>query len=97
MRSHHLELGLGMSPSMFDAFMLLVLIMTVTFVAFGVLNLVLAAAQDFPDRLLRLVIWINAVWVAAFIALSWFYRAPPPLLSGIVIEIPLLGAILVKK
>ena len=66
-----------MNPSMFNAFMLLVLIMTVTFVAVGVLNLVLAAVKDFPDRLVRRVIRIDAVWVAAFIALLWFYRVLP--------------------
>jgi hypothetical protein len=97
MRSQHFALGLDMNPSMFDAFMLLVLIMTVTFVAFGVLNLVLASARDFPARLLRRAIWINVIWVAAYIALSWFYRVPPPLISGVVIELPLIGALLVKR
>jgi len=96
MKSHHFALGLGMTPSMFDAFMLLVLIMTVTFTAFGALNLVLAAARDLPDRLLRLVIRINAAWVAVFIGLCWFYRVPPPLISGIIIEIPLVAALFVS-
>jgi hypothetical protein len=97
MRGYRFDFGLGMSPSMFDVFMLLVLIMTVTFIAFGVLNLALANARDFPDRLLRPIVWINVVWVAVFIALCWFYRAPPPLISGVVIEIPLMAALLVRN
>jgi hypothetical protein len=96
MRNFRFTFGMGMNPSMFDVFMALVLIMTVTFIALGVLNLALAAAREMPDRLLRRIIWINLLWVAAFTALCWFYRIPPPLISGIVIELPLIAALLVK-
>jgi hypothetical protein len=94
MQSFRFSVGMGMNPSMLDVHMLLVLTMTVTFVGFGVLNLTLASANDISDRLLRRVIWINVLWVAASIGFSWFYRVPPPLISGIIIELPLLGALL---
>jgi hypothetical protein len=93
MRGFRYNLGMGMNPSMFDVHMLLVLTMTVTFVGLGVLNLMLARARDISDGLLRRIIWINFLWVGASIALSWFYRVPPPLISGIIIELPLIGAL----
>jgi hypothetical protein len=94
MAAFHYPMGFGMNPSMEDAFFTLVLVMTVTFVALGVLNLALAVEPDITPRFLRRVIVINAIWVAAFTALSFFYRIPPPLISGIVIEIPLLIALI---
>jgi hypothetical protein len=97
MAAVHIPAGLGMTPSMLDVLYTLVLVMTLTFVALGVLNLVLAMAPDMTPRLLRRIILINAIWVAAFIALSAFYRIPPPLISGVVIEIPLLIALIPGK
>jgi hypothetical protein len=94
LRSFRFDAGLGMKPSSFDVHMVLVLTMTVTFAAFGILNLVLAAAPDVSERIVRRVVWINVIWVAAFTALSAFYRVPPPLISGVIIELPLLAALL---
>jgi hypothetical protein len=95
MRDFHFDMS--MNPSMFDAYMTLVLMMTITFTAFGILNLVLAAAPDIPAELLRRIVWVNAVWVAASIALSWFYGVPPPLICGIVAEVPRIGALLTRN
>lgn len=49
MRGYRIAFGLGMNPSMFDIFMLLVLIMTLTFMAIGILNMFLANARGLPD------------------------------------------------
>jgi hypothetical protein len=94
MKAFRFHMGLGMNPSMFDAFMALVLIMTVTFSGFGVLNLALAADRNLPGPLLRRVVRINVLWVAVYTALCAYYRIPPPLICGILIEIPLVAALL---
>ena len=97
MKSFRFGAAMGMNPSMLDVHMLLVLTMTVTFAGLGVLNLTLAGAADISDRLLRRVIWINVFWVAASIALSWIYHVPPPLISGLIIELPLLAGLVAGK
>lgn len=94
MKNSYPEVGMGMHPSMFDVHMLLVLIMSVTFAAIAGLNLALVRRLD--DVSLRRVIWINLVWVAAFTALCVRYQVPPPLISGVLIELPLAAALLVK-
>ncbi len=96
MGSSHFDAGLGMNPSMLDTYMLLALAMSITFTAFGILNLYLAAARDLPARLLNLTIRANTLWVAAFIALAAFYRMPPPLIMGVIIALPLIAALLAK-
>jgi hypothetical protein len=70
--------------------------MTITFTAFGILNLILARARDLPDRLLHRVAWINPTWVPAFTGLCRFYRVPPPPISGTAIELPSTGALFAK-
>lgn len=88
---------LSMNPPMFDVHMTLVLMMTITFMALGILNLVLATAPDLPVQLLRRVVWVNVVRVAASVALCWFYGVSPPLICGIVTEVPLAGALLARN
>jgi hypothetical protein len=41
--------------------------------------------------LLRRVAWLNAAWVAAFMALNVVRQIPPPLIAGVVIELPLVA------
>jgi hypothetical protein len=94
MRNSHPAVGMGMNPSMFDVHMLLVLTMTVTFAAIALLNL--ALAPTISDQALQRVVWINVMWVAVFTSLCAFYQVPPPLISGILIELPLAAALLVK-
>lgn len=86
MNSYRLPLGMGMTPSLEEIYWDLVLTMSITFAALGAINLVLAAS-DASDRLLRRVSWANLVWIVAFIALSYAYRIPPALISGVVIAI----------
>lgn len=94
MKSSHPQVGMGMNPSMFDVHMLLVLTMTVTFAALALLNL--ALLRVISDQALQRVVWINVMWVAVFTSLCAFYQVPPPLISGILIELPLAAALLVK-
>ncbi|HEY4089117.1 MAG TPA: hypothetical protein VGM43_24475 [Bryobacteraceae bacterium] len=94
MRSSYPKLGMGMNPSMLDVHMLLVLTMTVTFAAIALLNLALVRAIS--DQALQRVVWINVIWVAVFTSICAFYQVPPPLISGVLIELPLAAALLVK-
>src|SRR5262245_4222478 len=89
MRGLLLSMGMGMNPSMFDIFKDLTFTMSITFAALATINLALAASADITDRLLRCIAWIDLVWVAAFTALCWHYRIPPPLISGVLILLPL--------
>src|ERR1700712_4008650 len=59
MAGSHFDAGLGMKPSMRDAYMMIAMAMSVTFAGFGILNLLLAAARDLPARVLNLTIRLN--------------------------------------
>jgi hypothetical protein len=88
------QLGMGMNPSMFDVHMVLVLTMTITFAAIATLNL--ALVRGLSDQALRRLVLINVIWVTTFTSVCAWYRVPPPLISGILIELPLAAALLVK-
>ena len=94
MSNYRAALGLGMNPSLQDVYWTFVFIMSITFAALGVINLVLAANPDTPPRLLRSVSWVNALWVGAYLILSWSYRIPPGLISGVIIELAVVAALL---
>ncbi|MBI1848894.1 MAG: hypothetical protein HYR85_00980 [Planctomycetes bacterium] len=94
MGEYHVPLGFGMSPSMFQIQQALSLTMGITFAAFGILGLVLAASRDVPTSTLRRVGWVNAVWVAAAGATYAYYRIPPPLISTALIELATLSWLL---
>ena len=79
-------MGLGMIPSMRDIYSTLVFTMSITFGALGLLNLVVASSRETSASLLRRLTWVNAIWVGAFLILSWAYRVPPPLISAVIIE-----------
>lgn len=64
---------------------------SVTFVALGVINLLIAAKGD--DRLVRFTGWANFVWVGAFGLVCLHYWIPPPLIFAAVIEAFVLAAI----
>lgn len=97
MERFRIPLGLGMSPSMLGIYQALAFTMSVTFLALGAINLVLAGSPDTTARLIRRIVWVNFVWVAAFLAVSAVYRIPPPLISAAIIELPLLAALLHEK
>jgi hypothetical protein len=95
MRGLHFPSGMGMSPSLNDVYWDLVFTMSVTFAALGLINLVVAASAEIPDRVLLRVSWVNALWIGAFLAMSWAYRIPPPLISAVLIEAVVVASIVV--
>ncbi len=97
MKGFHNQMGMGMSPTFLDIFLALAFTMTVLMVALGILGLVLAASREISNTLLRKIIWLYVLWMAGFTAVGFYYRVPPPFISGIVIEIALLAAALTAK
>ena len=87
MESNRAPAGLGMSPSLWGVFRAVFFMMGLLFAAIGTLNLAVAASADSSDPLLWRLGWINLLWVSTLTAMSWFYQIPPPLISGIVIEV----------
>ncbi|HXV77858.1 MAG TPA: hypothetical protein VD788_16225 [Candidatus Polarisedimenticolaceae bacterium] len=82
MQAHRFELGLGMSPSVFDIQMSLGLTMTVFLVFVGVGNLVIAGRDPWiAAGVLRFAAVLNATCMWVLVLLYWFYRIPPPLIS----------------
>lgn len=86
MDAFRLPLGMGMTPSVRDIFRSLSLTMTVTFVALGLQNVVVAASRDATARLIRALTVIDLVALGALVALYAFYRVPPPLVTLAVVE-----------
>ena len=86
-------LGMGMQPSLWDIYWDLTLTMSITLAALGLINLLLAASGEIPDRILRRVSWVNLIWVVAFLWLSWVQQVPPPLISGIAFVVFVAGSI----
>lgn len=97
MQSYRIDLGLGMRPSFFAIFRALTFTMTVTFVGIALINLILAGSSELSDRLLRRIVWLNAMWVAAFTALAIGYRVLPPMVSGLAILICLLASLALNR
>ena len=85
-------LGLGMEPSMLDIHLALVLTMSVTFVALGVVTL-LVALGDASAKLHRRIVWLDAICVGILVGVYAYYRVPPPLISTVLIEAALLAAL----
>ena len=94
MRSYHLSMGMGMSPSVFDIFVSLSWTMSFTFTALGILTLIIAGSADTTGSLLRKVGWLNVVWVGAMLVTNILLRIPPPLICAATIEAVLLMAVL---
>ncbi len=97
MSDFRLPLGMGMNPSMQDILRDLAFIMSITFAALGLINLLLAASLETSAGLLRRISWINLLWVGAFMILNWAYRIPPALISAIVIEAAVVGSLLADR
>lgn len=97
MKDFHNEMGMGMSPSTYDLFLALAYSMTVLMVALGVTGLVLAASRSVSSAVIRTVTWLYLLWVAAFIVVGYYYRVPPPVISGVLIEAALIAALVSAK
>jgi hypothetical protein len=59
--------------------------MSVTFFALAAFDALVVWNRDTTAALLRKAAALNAVWLAAFVILCWFYAVPPPLISGLAI------------
>ncbi len=97
MKGFHNQMAMGMSPSFFDILLAVAFTMTVLMVALGVTGLFLASSPEIPASLLRKIAWLYVVWMAAFTAVGYHYRVPPPFISGIVIEIALIAAVVTAR
>jgi hypothetical protein len=94
MSADRVPLGFGMAPSMLDVHLALVLTMSVTFVALGVITLLIVLA-DVGTNLHRRVLWVDTISMGALVVVYAYYRIPPPLVSVILIT-ALLGAALFR-
>jgi hypothetical protein len=77
---------------MLDVHLALVLTMSVTFVALGVITL-LIALTDAGTKLHRRVLWVDAISMIALIVVYAYYRIPPPLVSVTLIAALLAAAL----
>jgi hypothetical protein len=94
MHEYHQNMGLGMEPSMYDILRALTFTMSITFAALGILGLMLAANKSVSRVVIRNVAWFYLIWNGAFTIMSYCYRVPPPLISGALVEITLIAALL---
>jgi hypothetical protein len=78
MKGYRLELPLGMHPSVRDVLSSLSLTMTVTLLLVGALDL-LVARSALPS--VRPFALANVVGVGALVALYWYHRISPPLVT----------------
>jgi predicted membrane channel-forming protein YqfA (hemolysin III family) len=91
-------MGMGMSPSTYDLFMALAYSMTVLMVGLGVTGLIMAASRSVSSEVIRTLSWIYLAWVTVFTLVGYYYRVPPPLISGVVIGVALVvGLVLPAK
>ena len=81
MRGYTFDVGLGMSPSLWDIQRSLTFTMSVLLLSVAALNLALAKAPEVPTGLLRRCAGISALGVCALVAIYAWYRVPPPLLT----------------
>ena len=93
MRGHHVPLGIGMSPSIWDIYRGLVFTMSVCLLAIGVLGLVLAADPDSTPRLLSRSALVLAVASAALTIIYAVYQIPPSLISMAIVTALYAGAV----
>ena len=94
MKDFHNEMGMGMSPSTYDLFMALAFSMTVLMVGLGVTGLVLAASRSVSSEVIRTLTWIYLGWDAVFTIIGYYYRVPPPVISGVLVGLALITALL---
>jgi hypothetical protein len=97
MSDYTIPLGMGMAPSIWGIFRLLVFTMTVTLVALAALALVLAADRQVPARALRRVALTLAITSGVMTAICFFYQVPPPLISFVVVALLYAGAMVTTQ
>jgi hypothetical protein len=97
MTGYTIPLGMGMAPSFWDIFRVLVHTMTVTLVALGALGLTLAGDRQVAGRVLRRVAVILAIASAVLAVICYVHQIPPPLISFVVLVLLYGGAIFTTK
>jgi hypothetical protein len=95
MKDFHNDMGMGMSPSNYDLFLALAFSMTVLMVGLGVTGLVVSASRSVSSEVIRTLSWIYLAWVAVFTIIGYYYRVPPPVISGVVVGLALLVGLVV--
>ena len=92
-RAVHIDLGLGMRPSMYEVHRSLAFTMSVTLVAIGLFGVMIARAEDPVGRMLRRAIVLSTLATGILVAIFAAYRIPPPLLTLAVVELLFLAAL----
>jgi hypothetical protein len=85
MTGYSIPLGIGMMPSFWDIFRVLVHTMTVTLIALGATGLTLAADRQVSARVLRRVAIILTITSAVLSVVCYRHQIPPPLISFVVL------------
>src|SRR5262245_6548632 len=96
MEAYTFDMGMGMRPSVIAILDSLSLTMSITLFLLGLQNL-LVAMVDESGKMIRRFALVNIIGVGALIALYWYYRIPPPLISFVIVEIVFLLAILIPN
>ncbi len=91
MSAYHVDMGLGMNPSVLDMLQALSLTMPITLTVWALGNL-LVAATDQTGRCVKLLAWLSAAASALLIVLYAYYQIPPPLTFVVVAGILFLAA-----
>jgi len=92
MRGYRMDLGLGMTPSLWDVSQALGFTMSILLVALGVQNFVTVQLAGHVRGLVRRLSLVNVVFMGALAALYWAYRIPPPLVSFGLVLLLFVGA-----
>jgi hypothetical protein len=90
-QNFHFKMGMGMNPSFYELFRALTFTMSITFLALGVIGLILTGSKGVSGRVIRDVTWFYAFWNGAFTIVCYCYHVPPPLICGVLIEIVLIA------
>src|SRR5262245_17337818 len=85
MTGYTIPLGMGMAPSFWDVFRVLVHTMTVTLIAIGAVGLTLAADRQVAARVLKRVAVILTIASAVLSMVCYLHQIPPPLISFVVV------------
>src|SRR5262245_5648657 len=93
MTGYTIPLGMGMAPSFWDIFRVLVHTMTVTLVALGAMGLTLAGDRQVAARVLRRAAVILTIASAVLSVICYIHQIPPPLISFVVLVLLYGGAI----
>jgi len=86
MKNRIVPVGLGWTPSTFDIFRSLALIMTINLVGMVLVNLGMLAFSRSQPGLLRRLSLLNVLVLTAIVALSLAYRIAPPFVTLAVVD-----------